>query len=213
MAKAVAKKASGARLQILDAAEELFAQSGFDGVPVRLIAKHADVALSVVTYHFPSKEQLIDEVVTRRSNLLNSARRQHLSKFILEDSKDLVKFAEAFTRPFVDLIGSGDPHWRSYGEILAQAAYSAKYSSALTVHFDFTAHMFADALKDIYGHTDELKSIQAVVFCISVMLGAVAAPQRVQSISDGKYEINDLKDTYPRMLRFIAGGIRSLMES
>src|SRR5688500_3376128 len=107
MTKVSAKNSGGARSAILDAAEELFAQLGFDGVPVREVAKRANVALSLVTYHFPSKEQLIEAVITRRSDALNSARREHLRKFILEDSRDLTKFAEAFTKPFLNLIGSG----------------------------------------------------------------------------------------------------------
>ena len=59
MARVSGRNAGGARVTILDAAEELFAQSGFDGVPVREVAKKAGVALSLVTYHFPSKTELL----------------------------------------------------------------------------------------------------------------------------------------------------------
>ena len=213
MAKVLAKNSGGARIPIIDAAEELFAQFGFDGVPVRAVAKHANVALSLVTYHFPSKEQLIEAVITRRSDALNSARREHLRKFILEDSRDLTQFAEAFTKPFLKLIGSGDEGWRNYGEIIAQIAYSAKYSTALTKHYDQTARMFADALRDLYGHTDSEKSIRAIVFCISVMLGTFASTRRVEAISEGKYDSGDPNDAYPLMLKFIAGGIDRVMST
>ncbi|RBP16909.1 TetR family transcriptional regulator [Roseiarcus fermentans] len=211
MAKVSVKNPGGARIAILDAAEELFAQFGFDGVPVRAVAKRANVALSLVTYHFPSKEQLIEEVITRRSDSLNSARREHLRKFILEDSRDLTKFAEAFTKPFLLLIGSGDEHWRNYGEIIAQTAHSTKYSTTLTKHYDQTARMFADTLRDMYGQTDSEKSIRAIVFCISVMLSIFASTRRVEAISEGKYDSADPNDAYPLMLKFIAGGIDKVM--
>jgi len=211
MAKASAKNSGGARVAILDAAEELFAQFGFDGVPVREVAKRADVVLSLVTYHFPSKEQLIEAVITRRSDELNSVRREHLRKFILEDSRDLTKFVEAFTKPFLNLIGSGDEGWRNYGEIIAQTAYSTKYSTALTKHYDQTARMFADALRDIYGHKDSEKSIRAIVFCVSVMLSTFASTRRVEAISEGKYKTADPKAAYPLMLKFIVGGIEQVM--
>lgn len=212
MAKASAKNSGSARTTILDAAEELFAQSGFDGVPVREVAKHADVALSLVTYHFPSKDQLIDAVITRRSDALNSARREQLRKFILDDSRDLTKFAEAFTRPFLNLIGSGDERWRNYGEIIAQTAYSAKYSTSLTKHYDQTARMFADTLRDMYGQADSERSIRAIVFCVSVMLSIFAATRRVEAISEGKYNSANPNDSYPLMLKFIAGGIDKVMQ-
>lgn len=211
MTKISAKNSGGARVTILDAAEELFAQSGFDGVPVRKVAKRADVALSLVTYHFPSKEQLIDAVITRRSDELNRSRREALRRFILEDSRDLTRFAEAFTRPFLNLIGSGDEGWRNYGEIIAQTAHSTKYSTALTKHYDQTARMFAETLKDIYGHTDPEKSIRAIVFCVSVMLSIFASTRRVEAISDGRYDSADPNGSYPLMLKFIAGGIEKLM--
>jgi AcrR family transcriptional regulator len=213
MTKVSAKNSGGARSAILDAAEELFAQLGFDGVPVREVAKRANVALSLVTYHFPSKEQLIEAVITRRSDALNSARREHLRKFILEDSRDLTKFAEAFTKPFLNLIGSGDEHWRNYGEIIAQTAYSTKYSAALTKHYDQTARMFADTLRDLYGHKDSEKSIRAIVFGIAVMLSLFASTRRVEAISEGKYDSADPNDSYPLMLKFIAGGIDKVMSS
>lgn len=211
MAKALAKVSGGARITILDAAEELFAQFGFDGVPVREVAKRANVALSLVTYHFPSKDQLIDEVITRRTGILNSTRRQHLRKFILEDSQDLDKFVEAFAKPFLDLIGSGDEHWRNYGEIIAQTALSTKYAATLTKHFDQTARMYADTLRDMYGQSDPEKSIRAIVFGVSVMLSIFASTRRVEAISEGEYDSADPNDAYPLMVRFIAGGIEKVM--
>jgi len=212
MTRVSGRNAGGARVTILDAAEELFAQSGFDGVPVREVAKKANVAVSLVTYHFPSKEQLIEAVITRRSDILNSARREQLRKFILDDSRDLTKFVEAFTKPFLVHIGSGDERWRNYGEIIAQTAYSTKYSTTLTQHYDQTARMFADTLKEIYGNQSPERAIRAIVFCVSVMLSIFASPRRIEAISEGKYQSADPNDTYPLMLKFIVGGIERIME-
>ena len=211
MAKASAKIHGGGRTAILDTAEELFAQAGFDGVPIREVAKKANVALSLVTYHFPSKEQLIDAVITRRSDVVVTARRKELHKFIQEDSRDLTKFVEAFTKPFVELIGSGDPGWRNVGEIVAQTTHSTKYGPAFTKHFDHTARMFADTLGDMYGQGDTKKSIHAILFCASVMLGAFAATRRLEAISEGRYDSSGPQDAFPLMLEFIVGGIEKIM--
>ena len=53
------------RLAILDAAEPLFAPHGKTGVSLREIAKEAGVDLSLVSYHFASKEALYKAVVDR----------------------------------------------------------------------------------------------------------------------------------------------------
>lgn len=208
----IAEKAHGAgRTAILDAAEELFAQSGFDGVALRMVAKRAGVALSLVTYHFPSKEQLIDAVITRRSDPVVAARRKALHAFIREDSRDLTRFVEAFTKPFVDLIGSSDQGWRNFGEIVAQTTHSTKYGPAFTKHFDHTARMYAETLADMYGHENPQRAIKAILFCASVMLGSFAATRRLEAISEGRYDSSGPSDDHPLMIQFIAAGIDRIM--
>ncbi|HEX5767815.1 MAG TPA: TetR family transcriptional regulator, partial [Burkholderiales bacterium] len=43
------------RTRILDAAEELFMQHGFEGTSMRLLTAKAEVNLAAVNYHFGSK--------------------------------------------------------------------------------------------------------------------------------------------------------------
>jgi AcrR family transcriptional regulator len=61
------RSASGAatRLIILDTAEQLFAERGFDGVSLREIIAQAKVNVGSVHYHFGSKHALFEEVVER----------------------------------------------------------------------------------------------------------------------------------------------------
>lgn len=53
------------RTAILDAAEPLFAPHGQSGVSMRQIAKDAGVDLSLVSYHFASKDTLYKAVIDR----------------------------------------------------------------------------------------------------------------------------------------------------
>ena len=52
--------------RLLDAAERLFADKGFDEVSIRELAAAADVNIAAVNYHFQGKENLFAEVVRRR---------------------------------------------------------------------------------------------------------------------------------------------------
>ena len=54
--------ASG-RDETLDAAAELFAQRGYAATPTRLIAEAAGMRQASLYYHFPSKEQLLAELL------------------------------------------------------------------------------------------------------------------------------------------------------
>ncbi|MDF0605270.1 TetR family transcriptional regulator [Neisseriaceae bacterium TC5R-5] len=53
-------------LQIMNVAEQLFAESGFNGVPLRLLTKEAGVNLAAVNYHFGSKEGLFEAIFVQR---------------------------------------------------------------------------------------------------------------------------------------------------
>lgn len=56
------------QLQILEIAEKLFAEHGFDGTSVRQIAKEADINIAMISYYFGSKEKLLDTLLSYRSS-------------------------------------------------------------------------------------------------------------------------------------------------
>lgn len=51
---------------ILDAAQELFAERGYDGASIRAITRRAGANLGAVTYHFGSKEALYHAVIASK---------------------------------------------------------------------------------------------------------------------------------------------------
>ena len=85
MAKIVPHPAAHAPLatksRILDAAEALFMEHGFEGTSLRLITTAADVNLAAVNYHFGSKEELFQAVLTRRLDPMNQARVDLLARY------------------------------------------------------------------------------------------------------------------------------------
>lgn len=57
---------SGKQVQIMEAAEELFAEKGFDGTSVRDVANKAGVNLAMISYYFGSKEKLMESLFRYR---------------------------------------------------------------------------------------------------------------------------------------------------
>ncbi|MBW4360722.1 TetR/AcrR family transcriptional regulator [Flavobacterium taihuense] len=54
------------QIQILQVAEKLFAEKGFDGTSIRDIAKEAKINIAMVSYYFGSKEQLLESIILNR---------------------------------------------------------------------------------------------------------------------------------------------------
>jgi AcrR family transcriptional regulator len=55
---------------LLDAAEELFAEHGYEGTSTRMLAKKAGVNVAMVSYYFGSKEKLFEALVESRAGVL-----------------------------------------------------------------------------------------------------------------------------------------------
>ena len=62
------------KTKILDVAEALFMTHGFEGTSLRSITASAGVNLAAVNYHFGSKEELFEAVLTRRLDPMNQRR-------------------------------------------------------------------------------------------------------------------------------------------
>ena len=87
---------SDTRDRILDAAERLFVEHGFDGTSMRMITGAANANLAAVNYHFGSKDALVQEVFRRRLADLNERRIAALDR--LEATHD-----------YMLLVGSAQP--------------------------------------------------------------------------------------------------------
>lgn len=57
---------TGKQLQILQVAERLFAEHGFEGTSVRDIAHEAGVNVAMISYYFGSKEKLLHAIFSHR---------------------------------------------------------------------------------------------------------------------------------------------------
>jgi AcrR family transcriptional regulator len=54
------------QIEILQVAEQLFAEEGFDGTSVRDIAKKANINVAMISYYFGSKEKMLEALVLNR---------------------------------------------------------------------------------------------------------------------------------------------------
>ena len=68
------------KTRILDAAEQLFMEHGFEATSLRSLTAAASVNLAAVNYHFGSKEELFQSVLTRRLDPMNQERIELLAR-------------------------------------------------------------------------------------------------------------------------------------
>jgi AcrR family transcriptional regulator len=71
------------KTRLLDAAEALFIDAGYEAMSMRLITARAGANLAAVNYHFGGKDALIHAMLTRRLDGLNQNRLALLERFQL----------------------------------------------------------------------------------------------------------------------------------
>ena len=86
--KGIAPDATSAdtKTRILDAAEHLFMEHGFEATSLRQLTTAASVNLAAVNYHFGSKDELFQAVLTRRLDPMNQERIDLLAKMEREST-------------------------------------------------------------------------------------------------------------------------------
>jgi AcrR family transcriptional regulator len=76
-----AKSPDATRRRILEAAERLFLEHGFDGTSLRMLTGTAGVNLAAVNYHFGGKEDLFRAMLAARLDPLNRGRIALLAEY------------------------------------------------------------------------------------------------------------------------------------
>src|SRR4030095_1134131 len=89
-------RSSATKDKILDAAEALFMEHGFEATTLRQITAAASVNLAAVHYHFGSKEELFEAVLTRRLDPMNQERLLLLPRFAQETGAKALVWGKNF---------------------------------------------------------------------------------------------------------------------
>ncbi|MGW7353718.1 TetR/AcrR family transcriptional regulator [Streptomyces sp. NPDC054784] len=97
------------RTQILDAAEQLFAEHGYRGTSIRAITGLAGANVAAVGYHFGSKAELMAAVARRVSEPVIAAQGAGLDRLLARTPEPPVcELVEAFAGPLFDGMSAGE---------------------------------------------------------------------------------------------------------
>jgi AcrR family transcriptional regulator len=195
--------------RILDAAELLFADSGYDAVSLRDVARQAPVLLGQIPYHFGSKENLFEEVIARRAVELNRDRRSALRDL---HGGRVEEILDTFLRPYLNLVTGDDQGWRAYARLIAQIGQSRRWQQLSARYFGELGHRVIDLLIEAEPALAKPLAVHGYVHMVSVMFGVFAASGLIDIFSDGALASADLESAYSSMIIFAAGGIRALAQ-
>lgn len=171
------------RERVLDAAERLFAEHGFEGVSIRQIAREAGVTLSVVGFHGGSKDDLSATVLGRRAAALNEGRRAALTAALAQPAPSLRAVIEAYVLPYTRLAWSGDPQWAAYARLIARIVTDAAWYPRVSGLFDPVAREFLQAIITLHPAAQRDRLAVAFVLSVTGMLSVASSRGRIDALS------------------------------
>jgi len=213
---AMATSTHPTRERILDAAEELFAVNGYEGVSVRRIMSRAQADVSLAYYHFKSKKDLFDQVMLRRADHLNRIRLTALEDVEARhagdgDAPTVEEIIAAFTQPLVELLASDHDEWKYYFQLVAQINNSPEWGGELmTRYFDPLVTRFIEALRKALPDCNEEELFWSYHFLSGALTLTFAETGRIDNLSGGLCKSSDMAAINERMPRFLAAGFEAL---
>lgn len=212
----IAEKGDESRFgAILDAAEYIFASSGYEGAKMRQIAEHAGVAQGLIHYHFGNKEKLFESMVARRSGHINNKRAKLLDGlFVDSTTPSLEDIVTALFRPTIETGLSMAKDGGSFSRILVSFANSAapREQGLAERYYDPIARKFINAFHKIEPRLSKADAVWAYMFAIGVGMTMMAKTGRSLRLSDGVCDDGNIDEMLKKIVIYICGGIRALIE-
>lgn len=190
------------RSRILDAAESVFARSGFEGATVRDIAALAEVPLGLVNHHGGSKEALFRAVVARRAEELSRLRLDALARARCDGPLSLRAILECFFRPYLEKAAGSDPQWLAYARLVAMVSADPAWADISTDLFDPTARRFLDEIAALHPEVDRTAVAEGFVYSVAALLAFLTSEWRIAALSSRA----EARASVDRLVAFCAGG-------
>jgi len=200
---------------ILDAAEQVFANSGYDGATMRAIAGKAGVTQALIHYHFKDKASLFAIMTERRANEINNARLARLGALLAPGARPpLEAVVEALFRPIIESGLEMARHGGGFARIMVSLANSTHpRDQALAKRlFDPVAEAFIAAFQRAEPGLARPDAVWGYMFSIGVGMTMMAGTGRTLRLSGGQANDRDAEQLLDKITTFICAGIRALAQ-
>jgi AcrR family transcriptional regulator len=204
------------RTRILDAAEELFMQHGFEGTSMRALTARAGVNLAAVNYHFGSKDALIEALFRRRLDPMNVARIAELDRIEASGNLSPESIIRAFLGPSLRLVEDARGGGRNFIRLLGRTyTEPAKQVRALIGQmYAPTMQRYKAALERVLPQMPADELVWRMHFMFGTLAYTLAATDTVQLIAGCKPEDRyDARLLEERLAAFLAAGLTAPLKT
>ena len=206
------------RDRILDVAERLFMEHGFEATSMRQITSEAGVNLAAVNYHFGSKERLVQEVFRRRLDWLNQERLRVLDRMQQQAAGKPVKASQIVDAYFGTLLRMADDPAHggmTFLKLLGRTLTDpAEFIRAFIAHeYHDVVERYKQALFQALPDVPKAEIVWRFHFMLGATSYAIAGTDLLDVVADWQAEagedVDRVERLLPRLMSFLLGGLRA----
>ncbi|MBA6391847.1 TetR/AcrR family transcriptional regulator [Colwellia sp. BRX10-3] len=200
--------------KILDAAESLFADKGFNGTSLREITSQAEVNLAAVNYHFGSKKELIKAVMSRYMNELSPRLEIALTQVCEQDSPSLIEVFSAFIDPLLSLNDFKNNGTSNFLQLLGRGYTDSQgfLRWFLTTQYPGVIDNFVLAVQKAYPQLSAEEMFWRLHFTMGTVVFTMSSSDALIDIAKSDFERDlQISDVIRNVIPYVAAGVGAPM--
>lgn len=201
--------------RLLDTAEGLFAEKGFDGTSIREITSRAKCNLAAVNYHFGGKEKLYSEVFRRRLIAMRDVRIASIEEVMSQTDheptlEELIRaFAIAFIEPLVDK-SQGQRFIRmTIREMLDPRLPKKMFTEEIAIP---TLSALGKAMSRVCPGLGQKETVMSIISVVGQLMHAIHLNEMFVAKEDIGLPMLNLTEMVDHIVEFSTAGIRAMVE-
>ena len=197
--------------KILDAADVLFADKGFNGTSLREITSQANVNLAAVNYHFGSKKELIKAVMSRYMDELSPQLESALSLICQSDIKPTLNDVfSAFIEPLLKLNEFKENGTSTFLQLLGRGYTDSQgfLRWFLTTQYPNVFTHFTKAVKIAYPELSTEEMFWRLHFTMGTLVFTMSSSEALIDIAQNDFDNKlDIAGVISRVIPYVAAGV------
>ncbi|MGQ4546467.1 TetR/AcrR family transcriptional regulator [Vibrio cholerae] len=201
---------SSTKEKILDVAEGLFAEYGFNDTSLRTITSKAGVNLASVNYHFGDKKTLVRAVLNRYLEAFMPEMKQSLERLNERDDYDMAEVFEALRYPLRSL-SELRPNGTSRFMLLIGRGYTDVQGHLrwfITNRYNDVLTLFTDSVLKANPNLTRETLFWRLHFTLGTCVFTMASSQALAEIAENDFGSKvDPKSVVDQLIPYLAAGV------
>jgi len=177
------------KTRILLAAEDLFAEKGFDGVSIEEIAKKAEANKSLIYYYFSSKEGLLAGIMQKQLSEFDSI----ISKIEIKPGSDIKSIVKELISMAINYVDTHENLVKIMQMETLLNLKSPKLNADIITFINPLIEKIIGVLTPFFPEPSDISFMDKVI-CISLIINYISIKERINS--QDTESIEEIKNMY-----------------